>query len=119
MKTDLAPETCNVVPYVDLVGGVVHDELANDFGEVHVLLVDPPHFAAVGWGLAPVTAPVLVPVIGKTNQEVGGRGTKLLLAFCFLYFIALLTLGGPFYFGIPFLGTLACDHGNWPSQVLD
>ena len=26
---------------------------------------------------------------------------------------------GSFYFGIPFRGILACDHGNRPSQVLD
>ena len=50
----------------------------------------------------------------------GSGGLRYLFRFfCFLYFIALLTLVGPFYFGIPFLGMLACDHGNWPSQVLD
>ena len=43
----------------------------------------------------------------------------VLLFLVFYRFIALLTLGGPFCFGIPFLGMLACNHGNWPSQVLD
>ena len=37
-------------------------------------------------------------------------------SFCFLYFIALLTLGGPSNVGVPFLGMLVCDHGNRPSQ---
>ena len=62
------------VPYVDLVGGAGYDKLANDLGEVGVILVDAPLVpAAVGSGFAPVTASALVPVIGKTDQEVGVR----------------------------------------------
>ena len=53
------------------------------------------------------------------SAQRGAGGSTICSDSCFLYFIALLTLGGPFYFGIPFIGTLACDHGNWPSQVLD
>ena len=43
------------------------------------------------------------------------RAQLFVLILCFLYFIALLTLGK----FIHFLGMLACDHGNRPSQVLD
>ena len=40
-------------------------------------------------------------------------------SFCFLVFYRSADPWGPFYFGIPFLGTLARDHGNWPSQVME
>lgn len=61
--------------------------------------------------------------ISTSRKRAEGSGVlqpRLFVSYSFIsYFVALLTLGVHFNFSIPFLGKLACDHGNWPLRCWD